>query len=78
MKWKQSLGDVFSDAGYANAIFGKWHISGCAIKFRAKKGAREKWAFDYAPTLTFFTRRTRVLRLAPAALNARRVGYSFL
>ena len=26
VKWERSLGDIFSDAGYATAIVGKWHI----------------------------------------------------
>jgi arylsulfatase A-like enzyme len=26
VKWERTLGDIFSDAGYATAIFGKWHI----------------------------------------------------
>jgi len=26
VKWERTLGDIFSDAGYATAIVGKWHI----------------------------------------------------
>lgn len=26
VRWERTLGDIFSDAGYATAIVGKWHI----------------------------------------------------
>src|SRR5271156_3814169 len=26
VKWERTLGDIFSDAGYATSIVGKWHI----------------------------------------------------
>ena len=28
--WERTLGDIFSDAGYATAIVGKWHIGDSA------------------------------------------------
>src|SRR5215469_631477 len=26
VKWERTMGDIFSDAGYSTAIYGKWHI----------------------------------------------------
>jgi arylsulfatase A-like enzyme len=30
VKWERTMGDIFSDAGYATAIVGKWHIGDSA------------------------------------------------
>jgi arylsulfatase A-like enzyme len=33
VRWERTLGDIFSDAGYATAIVGKWHIGDSPGRF---------------------------------------------
>lgn len=41
VKWERTLGDIFSDAGYATAIVGKWHIGDSAGRWPIDHGFDE-------------------------------------
>jgi arylsulfatase A-like enzyme len=41
VKWERTLGDIFSDAGYATAIVGKWHIGDSAGRWPTDHGFDE-------------------------------------
>lgn len=41
VKWERTLGDLFSDAGYATAIVGKWHIGDSAGRWPTDHGFDE-------------------------------------
>jgi len=41
MKWERTLGDIFSDAGYATSIVGKWHIGDEAGRWPTDHGFDE-------------------------------------
>lgn len=41
VKWERTLGDIFSDAGYATAIYGKWHIGETPGRFPTDHGFDE-------------------------------------
>jgi arylsulfatase A-like enzyme len=36
--WERTLGDIFSEAGYATAILGKWHIGDCPGRWPCDHG----------------------------------------
>jgi arylsulfatase A-like enzyme len=41
VKWERTLGDIFSEAGYATAIVGKWHIGDSAGRWPTDHGFDE-------------------------------------
>jgi arylsulfatase A-like enzyme len=41
VKWERTLGDVFSDAGYATMCMGKWHIGDCDGRWPTDHGFDE-------------------------------------
>jgi len=41
VKWERTLGDIFSDAGYATAIVGKWHIGDSSGRWPTDHGFDE-------------------------------------
>ena len=41
VKWERTLGDIFSEAGYATAIVGKWHIGDSAGRWPIDHGFDE-------------------------------------
>ena len=41
VKWERTMGDIFSDAGYATAIVGKWHIGDSAGRWPTDHGFDE-------------------------------------
>src|SRR5205814_6466722 len=41
VKWERTMGDIFSDAGYATAIVGKWHIGDSAGRWPIDHGFEE-------------------------------------
>src|SRR5271156_6781136 len=41
VKWERTLGDIFSDAGYATALVGKWHIGDSAGRWPTDHGFDE-------------------------------------
>jgi arylsulfatase len=41
VKWERTLGDIFSEAGYATSIVGKWHIGDSAGRFPTDHGFDE-------------------------------------
>ncbi len=59
--WKYTLGELFSDAGYATAAFGKWHVDdirgGCRLIKVSMNGLASK-----TPQTNRLTLRTHCLR----------------
>jgi arylsulfatase A-like enzyme len=45
--WKYTLGELFSDAGYATALYGKWHLGEVEGQLPTDQG---KVVFRYAET----------------------------
>jgi arylsulfatase len=41
VKWERTMGDIFSDAGYATSIVGKWHIGDSAGRWPTDHGFDE-------------------------------------
>jgi len=41
VRWERTLGDVFSEAGYATAIVGKWHIGASPGRWPTEHGFDE-------------------------------------
>src|SRR3954465_3014383 len=41
VKWERTMGDIFSDAGYATAVVGKWHIGDSAGRWPTDHGFDE-------------------------------------
>jgi arylsulfatase A-like enzyme len=49
VQWEQTLGDLLSDAGYACAVYGKWHVGEGPGRWPTDKGF-EEW---YGPPRTY-------------------------
>jgi arylsulfatase A-like enzyme len=49
VKWERTLGDLLSEAGYACAVYGKWHVGEGAGRWPPDKGF-EEW---YGPPRTY-------------------------
>ena len=44
--WEYTMGDLFSDAGYATAMFGKWHLGKVADRIPTAQGFDEWWGIS--------------------------------
>lgn len=48
VKWERTLGDIFSDAGYATAIVGKWHIGDAPGRWPTDHGFDEWYGIPHS------------------------------
>jgi arylsulfatase len=44
--WEYTMGDLFSDAGYATAMYGKWHLGNVAGRIPTDQGFDEWWGIS--------------------------------
>ena len=69
--WEVTIAETLSDAGYATAIFGKWHLGDTEGRFPTNQGFDTWWGFPFStnvamdtPSAAFFTRRWLFLSIA--------------
>ena len=43
--WEYTIGELFSDAGYATALYGKWHLGGTEGRLPTTQGFDEWWGY---------------------------------
>jgi arylsulfatase A-like enzyme len=46
--WEYTLAELLADAGYATAIFGKWHLGDSDGRFPTDQGFDEWWGFPFS------------------------------
>ncbi|MGI9610830.1 MAG: sulfatase-like hydrolase/transferase, partial [Acidimicrobiia bacterium] len=44
--WEYTMGELFSDAGYATGMFGKWHLGKAADRIPTAQGFDEWWGIS--------------------------------
>lgn len=73
--WEYTLADLLSDAGYATACYGKWHLGNVEGRFPTDQAFDEWWGISVSSDTghTPPTRCTRPLARFSRCLNRRRV-----
>jgi arylsulfatase len=46
--WEITIAEILSDAGYATAVFGKWHLGDTEGRFPTDQGFDEWWGFPFS------------------------------
>lgn len=52
--WEVTIAESLSDAGYATAIFGKWHLGSAPGRFPTDQGFDEWWGFPFSTNVATF------------------------
>ncbi len=55
--WEITLAEMLSDAGYATAIFGKWHLGDSPGRYPTDQGFDEWWGFPFSTNLATYVDR---------------------
>jgi arylsulfatase len=53
--WEHTMGNLFSDAGYATAMYGKWHLGNVAGRIPTDQGFDEWWGISETSDEADFT-----------------------
>jgi arylsulfatase len=53
--WEVTLAETLSDAGYATAIFGKWHLGDSAGRYPTDQGFDRWWGFPFSTNVAIYT-----------------------
>lgn len=53
--WEYTMGDLFSDAGYATAMYGKWHLGNAPGRIPTDQGFDEWWGISETSDEADFT-----------------------
>jgi arylsulfatase len=54
--WERTLAETLSDAGYATAIFGKWHLGDAPGRFPTDQGFDHWWGFPFSTNVAQYTK----------------------
>jgi arylsulfatase len=54
--WEHTLAESLSEAGYATAIFGKWHLGDAPGRFPTDQGFDRWWGFPFSTNVAQYTK----------------------
>jgi len=55
--WEVTLAEMLSDAGYASAIFGKWHLGDSPGRYPTDQGFDQWWGFPFSTNVASYQSR---------------------